>query len=753
MKTYIKVSGIIIVILVSLILLKFVHIIVGISFFVIGMGLFVYYGFIKDKDKDKEDVYNNIIEYTKLLNKKCKIPYDLFYINMDKNLDRKYYMEKQLNNIDVKFHRIKGVDGYNIKNMKNDYIDGIKFKNFFNDMLKGEIGCTLSHLKAIKTAYDYNLDIAIICEDDVFFGTCTLSPDIEYIISNAPKDWEIIQLITKPCIQINNDDNKYIKRQKLKNIYNSTACYSINKRGMEKILNYSYNYYKKTFILKNEELTSCGSSDKYIYDIVNTYSYFPNIFSLNNIDYDSTIHTDHTDGHIKNTMIYLNKFGITQKQIKFAKTLIDMNNILQKNKQEYWLSFGTLLGVIREGKFIEHDEDIDIGILIDNYNSNVEKEILKKFKLKHRLGNLKTGYEISFTHPETNVNIDIFIHYIEKDFIWCTSFFGICDNTKNKMCRWKFSLFNLKKIEFLNIKFNIPSNPELYLTEHYGLDWKIPKKFNYTEGLNGEYKNLIYEDFNKEGKKENYNTVWQYWESNSKDKKPIYIEYCMNSVKKGCQEENINYVCLTPENIRNYIPISEIPPNYYKLKDIAHRADFIRALVLYYNGGLWLDADVLRINSIKQLLKDLDNADWVVFGNKKQEFSISVFAVRKLSPLLKEWINLMIKTLNNKIDIKWTEIGYDLLYPLWKIWNKKYGSIWRKKYYIDIDTCYPILWDEWKKFFNIGKCDFLYRTFQPVIVFYNQMFTQEFKNFSYNQFIDFIDNSNTVIADLFKKYM
>ena len=49
MKTYTKLSVIIIVILISLILLKNVHIIVGVTFFVIGMGLLVYYGFIENK--------------------------------------------------------------------------------------------------------------------------------------------------------------------------------------------------------------------------------------------------------------------------------------------------------------------------------------------------------------------------------------------------------------------------------------------------------------------------------------------------------------------------------------------------------------------------------------------------------------------------------------------------------------------------------------------------------------------------------
>lgn len=46
MKIYVKVLGIIGVILGGLILFKFVHIVAGISFFVVGMGLLVYYGFI-----------------------------------------------------------------------------------------------------------------------------------------------------------------------------------------------------------------------------------------------------------------------------------------------------------------------------------------------------------------------------------------------------------------------------------------------------------------------------------------------------------------------------------------------------------------------------------------------------------------------------------------------------------------------------------------------------------------------------------
>lgn len=58
MKTSVKIIGIIGIIVSSLILLKFVHIIAGILFFVIGMTLIVYYGFI-NKNIHSEATYNN----------------------------------------------------------------------------------------------------------------------------------------------------------------------------------------------------------------------------------------------------------------------------------------------------------------------------------------------------------------------------------------------------------------------------------------------------------------------------------------------------------------------------------------------------------------------------------------------------------------------------------------------------------------------------------------------------------------------
>ena len=55
-----------------------------------------------------------------------------------------------------------------------------------------------------------------------------------------------------------------------------------------------------------------------------------------------------------------------------------------------------------------------------------------------------------------------------------------------------FENYNLKQLHHISNYYNIPKNNEEYLVETYGKDWKIPKIFNYYQGLNnGDYKNLL----------------------------------------------------------------------------------------------------------------------------------------------------------------------------------------------------------------------------------------------------------------------
>ena len=180
------------------------------------------------------------------------------------------------------------------------------------------------------------------------------------------------------------------------------------------------------------------------------------------------------------------------KQHKFNMVLKNIKDILNEHKQPFFLTCGTLLGLVRENKFIDYDNDIDLGIFYKDLNYDLKDIILNsnKFKLKEELGNIKNSYKISFIHKILNVVVDIFIHYpIKNKYYYCVSYY-----TKNKIqntFKWKYPITKLKYTFFYDNKYLVPDNSTEYLEFAYGKDWKIPKKFNYIQGLEYGYKNLI----------------------------------------------------------------------------------------------------------------------------------------------------------------------------------------------------------------------------------------------------------------------
>jgi hypothetical protein len=73
----------------------------------------------------------------------------VFYINLEKRLDRRQYVEKELSSIGIPKHKIERYKAIENKN--------------------GAIGCTLSHIMCIKMAIQRGLDNVMIVEDDICF--------------------------------------------------------------------------------------------------------------------------------------------------------------------------------------------------------------------------------------------------------------------------------------------------------------------------------------------------------------------------------------------------------------------------------------------------------------------------------------------------------------------------------------------------------------------------------------------------------
>ena len=77
----------------------------------------------------------------------------------------------------------------------------------------------------------------------------------------------------------------------------------------------------------------------------------------------------------------------TKEEI-FLENLRDIKEIFDKHNIKFWLDWGTLLGAVREGKIIEWDHDIDLGIMAEDFkkNTSVFSEIKKRgFFLKEPL--------------------------------------------------------------------------------------------------------------------------------------------------------------------------------------------------------------------------------------------------------------------------------------------------------------------------------------------------------------------------------
>jgi len=56
------------------------------------------------------------------------------------------------------------------------------------------------------------------------------------------------------------------------------------------------------------------------------------------------------------------------KEEKIVENLKDIKEIFDKHDIHCWLDWGTLLGAIRNGKIIEWDHEVDLGVMKGDFN-------------------------------------------------------------------------------------------------------------------------------------------------------------------------------------------------------------------------------------------------------------------------------------------------------------------------------------------------------------------------------------------------
>tara|TARA_B100000902_G_C27292117_1_gene907750 strand:- start:805 stop:1584 length:780 start_codon:yes stop_codon:yes gene_type:complete len=152
-----------------------------------------------------------------------------YIINLKKDTEKYKILSKKLDNIGINYERFNAIDGKNLENKYNDYIS--IYKKFIPQAI---IGCGLSHFFICKQHFtNYKNIPALILEDDAepLFKNYQ---QINNVLRNAPKDWEIVLLYSHGIT--NYRDNTW----KCNYGVGSTIGYLINYEGFKK----RYNNYK-----------------------------------------------------------------------------------------------------------------------------------------------------------------------------------------------------------------------------------------------------------------------------------------------------------------------------------------------------------------------------------------------------------------------------------------------------------------------------------------------------------------------------
>ena len=149
--------------------------------------------------------------------------------------------------------------------------------------------------------------------------------------------------------------------------------------------------------------------------------------------------------------------------IKSTNNLLNVKEVLDKNKVKFGLIYGTLLGSVREGNFIVHDEDVDLFILDE------DKYVL--FNSLHDLLNI--GFKVC-RYDDKLLSIIRDDEYI--DFYFFRKFLIFFRKSSAGLTYKASFLEETKSQLFLGATFQVPKETESFLKVLYGVNWKIPIK-------------------------------------------------------------------------------------------------------------------------------------------------------------------------------------------------------------------------------------------------------------------------------------
>jgi tetratricopeptide (TPR) repeat protein len=145
------------------------------------------------------------------------------------------------------------------------------------------------------------------------------------------------------------------------------------------------------------------------------------------------------------------------------RAIEDLTDALDGGGVPFFFAAGTALGLVREGRPLDLDGDIDVGIHAEDFDRDALLELFRAHP----------AFALDVDHPGTEKvrlrhrggsPVDVFRFYEDGGRVWHDGVF----------VRWWNSPFRVERRPVGTAAFPVPADAERYLTENYG-DWRVPE--------------------------------------------------------------------------------------------------------------------------------------------------------------------------------------------------------------------------------------------------------------------------------------
>lgn len=124
-----------------------------------------------------------------------------------------------------------------------------------------------------------------------------------------------------------------------------------------------------------------------------------------------------------------------------------------------FLVSGTLLGAVRQGRLLDYDYDVDLGMLPED---GTVEEVAEVFREVPGFTASIEDHRVFLSH-RSGFKVDLFMHYEKDGLYWHVT----------RIHKWWNTPFDLEKVVLDGHEFWIPTDAEKYLEENYGV-WEHP---------------------------------------------------------------------------------------------------------------------------------------------------------------------------------------------------------------------------------------------------------------------------------------